>query len=1391
MVESGGFSLTNWAKTSQDVSCDALKRAIAEPQGETQQAGSLKQVDDRVLMVWLTGQLKNPDTLAALRADPKGSAKIEQLCKELSAKLTDVPDSEKLAITTIFSTASAPVSSMHANLQEVADTKKALFGLLRGGENSSPHSLAKLITLAQPHLSPREKLELLKALPKLDSIKACANPESRAAFGAICKIAYEAGQLHELFGTKEMQNNRGACLAAQTALKEEMLKTLPETLTVQLPQKEGKASEFLTKLVSRAGVEALQENLGHDKKSTGPEAEARHVAESLLFMLASQSETRVLQIPMSVNSPSTDKVKRLLANEEKITTPLQGNHSEQASLLQHQISVMHGLVTSDTPKSTQLNQLLFVSASFLNRIELHMSNIQSETTAPKVAGTPLDKAPWVNVTADAAHYLLQESQMRKEYIGFTDSYAAGTCLFVSSPSKQLLVKLGDGSVARYPVLGGDKGYVVCNDKVCRSLEEVMKNLSDELAVPCHYALGNEPLHELAPGSYAFSISFKIKLQILNGDTEKVLQLLSSCDSTTAQEALNLAMLHGDETMQQAILVNSRYPLDVLAAILPSNNENALRNALQHDPEKTPEMLLEAFTHQSGAASAASLRFLITNHGDIFQNLSRNDQVEFLSHVFEQMDLSEFKALAKDLLGHDVDGAMFANVVSEAGKSSPLKDLQALQSYKLPLSSEIKEDLVFKAIEQHCLAELIKIAPDIIPQESTQLVSKAISEGSLEDLHSLLEAGMVPTEHDWEAVKTTFEKNVALASSRQDRKFYSMHMELANKKAADHYLALLKHADVVDINWLVEACACSPEICQKQLQSRGDDQEFLQDVLQQASRKYGGNETVFVILEKMVTDGKPLTEATFGQVLDKPEFIEYAVKHNLHDFIQSFVDMLVSKKDELDNPTYARNCILPQLPSPYREQAMVLLQNEEVDVSAKLYLLKSAFKDGNIGAASFFLKTFVQEGILKEEEALEKVEDLLQNAAKFANVDNFQFLDVLLENGLANLDLGGGKTLLHLAVAENNVKVASYLAGKVKSSADSAGETPLALAEKGMRLGMCKAFGGEKAIDNLAEKLLNAPPADLKSELIKAFLNSETNDVLLLMASIERKIGPSALSDAEKQHFEQAISDTRTFMREGGKLIARFPSTDNQTEMHRGYGRRYASYEIQQQEYGQKRFALYAEGKANIGNWSLMQMYQHLSGKKADSIIEGWRMASPYENSLPDRTYDTPIGGRYAFFGAIGEKMKNGPPNEQIQIPQDGGYVIKHQLSNGKDVSLTRVFSGSWYHAHTHTVKETFQECSASFEKIKAFDLKGAKTVPAELKKEIAYFYWLGCHSMPTEKSNSQYMLEIHRMLYEMHGLEIGAPAMEWTLPDCVALTVPFEVFYNEFYDKLFEGSTSS
>ncbi len=67
---------------------------------------------------------------------------------------------------------------------------------------------------------------------------------------------------------------------------------------------------------------------------------------------------------------------------------------------------------------------------------------------------------------------------------------------------------------------------------------------------------------------------------------------------------------------------------------------------------------------------------------------------------------------------------------------------------------------------------------------------------------------------------------------------------------------------------------------------------------------------------------------------------------------------------------------------------------------------------------------------------------------------------------------------------------------------------------------------------------------------------------------------------------------------------------------------------------------------------------------------------------------------------------------------------------------------------------------------------------------IAKLFWLGCHLTITSRGSSQYMLLFHRYLYNLHGYSTQSWGLRYVQPDCIAIMMPFEVFFKDYYDCL-------
>lgn len=58
---------------------------------------------------------------------------------------------------------------------------------------------------------------------------------------------------------------------------------------------------------------------------------------------------------------------------------------------------------------------------------------------------------------------------------------------------------------------------------------------------------------------------------------------------------------------------------------------------------------------------------------------------------------------------------------------------------------------------------------------------------------------------------------------------------------------------------------------------------------------------------------------------------------------------------------------------------------------------------------------------------------------------------------------------------------------------------------------------------------------------------------------------------------------------------------------------------------------------------------------------------------------------------------------------------------------------------------------------------------------------------PTQRGNSQYALELHHLLWEIHGVQVGPLHPRIGLPDCMGLFVDFEELYTKHYSDLFKS----
>lgn len=171
---------------------------------------------------------------------------------------------------------------------------------------------------------------------------------------------------------------------------------------------------------------------------------------------------------------------------------------------------------------------------------------------------------------------------------------------------------------------------------------------------------------------------------------------------------------------------------------------------------------------------------------------------------------------------------------------------------------------------------------------------------------------------------------------------------------------------------------------------------------------------------------------------------------------------------------------------------------------------------------------------------------------------------------------------------------------------------------------------------------------------------------------------------------------------------------------------------------------------------------------------------------------TPIAGRYERFRSLVHQTRLS--RHPLILVSENGYQVSHTLRTGETVQLTSINARTggeegkeydlvWDHTETTQFPPILKELSELYAKLKVGD-------SSDIDRDIAYFYWLGCHACPTNRGNSQHMLELRKFLLECNGRKATPLDRECCLPDCVALCTPFDVFYSEWYAKAFEARNS-
>jgi len=278
---------------------------------------------------------------------------------------------------------------------------------------------------------------------------------------------------------------------------------------------------------------------------------------------------------------------------------------------------------------------------------------------------------------------------------------------------------------------------------------------------------------------------------------------------------------------------------------------------------------------------------------------------------------------------------------------------------------------------------------------------------------------------------------------------------------------------------------------------------------------------------------------------------------------------------------------------------------------------------------------------------------------------------------------------------------------------------------------------------------------------------------------------------------QKFQDIKKALQENGTVIARFRDPDSQDRMFNDYwnkGSGYQSYEEQQIGFAQKRNAVYKATLQNLKQNPRMGLENILNSlskaREAASDFKLWRDRGP---EVAKGTAYTEMGGKYSRLETLPldilAKQAESPLSDLI-MPNPKGYQVMHRLDDGTELALTKLEilegGGQWTHTDCQNLTKLFPAMEKLFEEIKVESQKQKPMTP-ELEKKIALLYWMTCQAMPFARGSSQYALELHRICYEMCGYRCAPPSNQYILPDTVALAMPFDVYYPEYYRESFEG----
>lgn len=414
--------------------------------------------------------------------------------------------------------------------------------------------------------------------------------------------------------------------------------------------------------------------------------------------------------------------------------------------------------------------------------------------------------------------------------------------------------------------------------------------------------------------------------------------------------------------------------------------------------------------------------------------------------------------------------------------------------------------------------------------------------------------------------------------------------------------------------------------------------------------------------------------------------------------------------------------------------------------------------------------------------------------------NPESVAILGSHNLLFLKNENNESFLHLAARNNAIRFIEPLINHPLSKMLLAQDISVAYKEalENQRLTICFLLRGDVSINEIVYDLESKSTSEIECWLLKAFLNSTTKHVLLLMQQL--RVRANDLPQNKQAAIDLACQKIQDFMQESGPLIVRYPFPETQIEVHALYGKAYPNYEDQQKNWGAKCANYYERffNEFRTVDHALLELLIKFStiqpGRRGYNL---WRMGS--QSAL-----FTHFTGRYFYFWQflqkIYKKLLNDPTRYKDELyATEKGYQILYKMNESTIVPLSAlyikrpfsrgVFKGMMMHTFVQEVDLLLPHLEDLLKEVKNFSFSEGNmpiSPPVELKRKIALIFWLGCHLVVTARGSSQYMLMLHRLLYEIHGYQVTPWSLEFIQPDCIAIMLPFSIFFEEYYDRLFE-----